>query len=98
MNREIADRKIQEAIDAAWPVGMISEEAMIQEIKARLDDPALIQEFEMRLHDEARQFMETRPDLRIMSLDEWLVEHREALSEEERKTGAAILDALYASE
>lgn len=44
----------------------------------------------------ARAFMDTRPDLRPMSLDEWIIENAEQLDEAERKAGAAIM-ALHES-
>ena len=73
--------RIQGAIDAAWPAGMsLSEEDFQSEISARLDEIAV-------------SYMAQFPDLRTMSLDEWLAEHREALSEEERAIALEILQA-----
>ena len=43
------------------------------------------------LHELARRFMDIRPDLPAMSLDEWLCEYHEQLTEPERKAGHAIL-------
>lgn len=41
--------------------------------------------------------MATRPDLRALSLDEWLIQHHDALTEEERRTAEAILELHNAS-
>lgn len=46
-----------------------------------------------RLDGLALELMRSRPDLREMSLDEWLVEHMGALPTETRKIGEAILAA-----
>lgn len=43
------------------------------------------------LHEEARQFMALRPDLKAMSLDEWLLEHDDKLSVGERMRGNRLL-------
>lgn len=40
-------------------------------------------------------FMDCRPDLKQMSLDEWLCEHLEKLSEAERRCAQAIIDLYY---
>jgi len=40
----------------------------------------------------ALAMMQTRPDLAEMSLDEWLVEHWDRLSETERRAAQAIVD------
>jgi len=45
----------------------------------------------------AAAFMATRPDLRTMSLDEWLIQHHDHLSPDERAAGQAIL-ALHNAE
>lgn len=39
--------------------------------------------------------METRPDLKQMSLDEWLVEHMDSLSQNERRAASAIIDLYH---
>jgi len=42
-------------------------------------------------HNVAREFMDRRPELKQMSLDEWLWEHVEYLSPAELREGMAIL-------
>lgn len=44
-----------------------------------------------KLHAEARAFMERREDLAPMSLDEWLLEHDDRLSANERMEGNRLL-------
>lgn len=66
----------------------------IDAIKARLVDQGSIARFEI-LEDEAAAFVAKRPDLEPMSLDEWLAEHHDHLTADERATGIAILDLLY---
>ena len=46
-----------------------------------------------RLDGLAVALMRTRPDLRELSLDEWLVEHLETLPAETRKIGEELLAA-----
>lgn len=46
---------------------------------------------EEAMHALARAFMDTRPNLKSLSLDEWMVEHDEVLTPAERATGHAIL-------
>jgi hypothetical protein len=43
-------------------------------------------------------FMATRPDLRDMSLDQWLIHHAASLSPYERGAGHAILALINATE
>lgn len=78
---EDARRRIQKAIDDAWPAGMA------------LDESGFNLEIASRLDIVARQYMDQFSELRVMSLDEWLLEHREALSNEERAVGYEILHA-----
>lgn len=81
MSEETIEHKIQAAIDEAWPTAMALSEADFQlEIDRRLDVLAV-------------GFMAKRPDLPTMSLDDWLAEHHEKLSEKERLDAIAILDA-----
>lgn len=47
-----------------------------------------------RLDALARALMDTRPDLEPMSLDEWVWQHHECLTDAERSTASAI-SALY---
>lgn len=49
-----------------------------------------------RLDGLALELMRTRPDLRELSLDEWLVEHLETLPAETRKVGEELLAAYDA--
>lgn len=42
-------------------------------------------------HEEVRKVMDSRPDLAPMSLDEWLIEHHDKLSIDERQRGTALL-------
>jgi len=51
-------------------------------------------EQQRRLDALAKAMMATRPDLKEMSLDEWLVQHSDSLSEKERDAATAI-SALY---
>lgn len=49
----------------------------------------------------ARSFMESRADLQAMSLDDWMMEHSDKLSDRERGAALAILqlyDAIAAIE
>lgn len=71
--------RVQAAVDAAGPAGMIPN-GFERELTDRLD--AL-----------AREFMGQFPELRQMSLDEWLAEHHEALSEMDRRAGYELLAA-----
>jgi hypothetical protein len=48
------------------------------------------------LDREAIALMESRPDLQQMSLDEWLLEHSEKLSDHEKRAASAILDRYFA--
>ncbi|MDH2328311.1 hypothetical protein QCN27_15705 [Cereibacter sp. SYSU M97828] len=74
-------RKIREAIDAAWPAGMsLDAEQFQREIDSRLDAIAVA-------------FMATRPDLASKSLDDWLAEHHDRLSNDERRAALCLLDA-----
>jgi hypothetical protein len=54
--------------------------------------------FEQVLHNKALSFMEEceerNPQLEIMSLDEFLCEYRELLTEREREEGNLILEAF----
>lgn len=50
-----------------------------------------------RLDGLALELMRTRPDLRELSLDEWLVEHLETLPTETRKVGEELLAAYDAA-
>ena len=54
-------------------------------------DPEVVQE---RLDKVIEAFMATRPELTPMSLDEWLVEHFDHLSDAERRAATALID-LY---
>lgn len=76
------DYKIQAAIDEAHSAGMIGDAALQTEVACRLDELAL-------------ELMASRPELKPMSLDEWLIEHMEKLSEAERKNCTAIIDAYF---
>ncbi|WP_306150696.1 hypothetical protein [Roseovarius sp. MMSF_3281] len=40
---------------------------------------------------QAKAFMDRRPDLRPMSLDEWLAQHHDQLTETERQEGYDLL-------
>jgi hypothetical protein len=71
--------RVQAAVDAAGPAGMIPD-GFERELTSRLD--AL-----------AREFMGQFPELPQMSLDEWLAEHHETLSETERRAGYELLAA-----
>ncbi len=53
-------------------------------------------EIAQRLDGLALELMRTRADLRELSLDEWLVEHMEALPVETRRIGEEILAAYDA--
>jgi hypothetical protein len=54
--------------------------------------------FEEVLHNKALSFMEEceerNPQLEVMSLDEFLCQHRELLTERERERGELILEAF----
>jgi len=82
LNLPTMQDKIAAAIDAAHSAGMISERVHKEEMQSRLD--ALAQEL-----------MATRPDLAEMSLDEWLVEHMDSLSQSERADASAIIAAYF---
>lgn len=71
--------RVQAAVDAAGPAGMVPG-GFEEELTGQLD--AL-----------AREFMGQFPDLPQMSLDEWLVEHHDALNETDRRAGYALLAA-----
>jgi len=71
--------RVQAAVDAAGPAGMIPN-GFERELTDRLD--AL-----------AREFMGQFPDLPQMSLDEWLAQHHDALSETDRRAGYELLSA-----
>lgn len=73
---------VKAAVDAAGPAGMIPG-GFERELAGRLD--AL-----------AREFMGQFPNLPQMSLDEWLVEHQEALPAEVSRAGYALLAAYDA--
>lgn len=76
------DHKIQNALDAAHPAGMIGDTALQREVASRLDVLAL-------------ELMESRPELKPMSLDEWVIEHMDHLSEQERYNCSAIINAYF---
>lgn len=42
--------------------------------------------------------METRPDLKQMSLDEWVIEHAEKLTDAERRAASAIVQMHHECE
>lgn len=71
--------RVQAAVGAAGPAGMVPD-GFERELTDRLD--AL-----------AREFMGQFHDLPQMSLDEWLAEHHEALSETDRRAGYELLAA-----
>ena len=71
--------RVQAAVEAAGPAGMVRD-GFERELTDRLD--AL-----------AREFMGRFPDLPQMSLDEWLAEHHEALTETDRAAGYELLAA-----
>lgn len=74
-------RKIQNAIDATANAGMSLDEARLAlEIQTRLDVVAI-------------EFMQSRPDLKEMSLDEWVMEHAALLSADEVENAYAIIKA-----
>lgn len=50
-----------------------------------------------RLDGLALEVMRNRPDLRELSLDEWLVEHLETLPSDTRKVGEELLAAYDAA-
>lgn len=80
-NLSDARQRIQTALDEAWPSGMSLNEADFNlEIASRLDVVAL-------------DYMQQFKTLRAISMDEWLAEHREALTGEERAIGHEILQA-----
>lgn len=53
---------------------------------------ALEQQADERIHELARALMATRPDLTEMSLDEWLAEHFEKLTDAQRRAATAIIE------
>lgn len=63
--------------------GLVPESLTETEIVSRLDALAI-------------KLMQSRPELDEMSLDEWLAEHHEQLSSDERKAASAIIDAYMA--
>lgn len=71
--------QVRARVQAAGPAGMIPD-GFERELTDRLD--AL-----------AREFMGQSPDLLQMSLDEWLTDHHEALSETEPRAGYKLLSA-----
>lgn len=71
--------RVQAAVDAAGPAGMIQGKFEM-ELNGRLDVLA-------------REFMGQFPDLKEMSLDEWLAQHHDALSETDRRAGYELLSA-----
>lgn len=73
-------------------VGCITyaEQALVAFQEALIEAPIEVERD--RLDDVARAFMDLRADLKPMSLDEWLVEHQEAISDDMRDLGYQILD------
>ena len=47
--------------------------------------------YEEKLHELARMFMYQFPDLPVLSLDEFLMEYREELTDEQYELGSYIL-------
>jgi DNA-binding SARP family transcriptional activator len=74
-------QKIQNAIDATADASMALDEAHFAlEIQSRLDVVAI-------------EFMQSRPDLKEMSLDEWVIEHAGSLTADEVEDAYAIIEA-----
>jgi hypothetical protein len=72
--------KIISAIDAAHPVGMISDDAHTLELNTRLDQIAL-------------DFMATRPDLASRSLDDWTATNAKNLTDAEYRDAVMLIEA-----
>jgi predicted transcriptional regulator len=73
--------EIQRAVDDTSSASMsLSEDELTLEIARRLDELATT-------------FMSKRPDLASASLDEWLAQHHDQLTRQERQDGMAILEA-----
>jgi hypothetical protein len=72
--------KIISAVDAAHPVGMISDDAHTLELNTRLNKIAL-------------EFMATRPELATQSLDDWTATNADILTDAEYRDAVMLIEA-----